>query len=283
MEEEVTGTEEETVISVEPAEDGKGSDGIVVEEGDETKGAEGAEKTTESGDKTTESGELSDESKEMKDNLSRLENDKKNLQIALHKERQAKKKKTDEPEATLTKEQLLGIMQEHGDDPNILLNVVEEMAKQAAKGVKKSAMTEIESSRRDGDAEQFLQKQFPQIYEDGSPWRTQVDSVKSQYEFEDSPFGDFLGLAVTVLHNYEGLYTQAVEKGKQEALTGEADKNRTKELNANTVKTKKGKTSSAAGLTTANLQVAETLGLKGKALETYKKMISGSNVVSMEG
>lgn len=278
MAEEVkTGEEiEETVISIEPATEEEGSGGI--EEGATEDVAKGNE------DDPVKDQELSDKSKAMEDNVARLETDKKNLQIALHKERQAKKKKTDEPEeATLTKEQLLGIMQEHGEDPNVLLNVVEHMAKQAARGVKKTAMTELESSRRDTDAEQFLQKQFPQIYEQGSPWRTQVDQVKTQYEFEDSPFGDFLGLAVTVLHNYEGLYNQAVEKGKQTALTGEADKNRSKELNANTVKTSKGKKSSGAELSATNLQVAETLGIKGKALETYKKMMGGNDTVSMGG
>jgi len=88
-----------------------------------------------------------------------------------------------------------------------------------------------------------------------------------------------LGLAVTVLQNYETIYANAVEKGKALALSEAADKGRKKDLDANNLTSKKGEALKGE-LTESHKNVAAVLGLKGKGLKTYHKLL-GKSTVSM--
>ena len=71
-----------------------------------------------------------------------MKEDKKSLNIALNQERQKNKTKPpeNESETPLNRDQLLGIMKEHKDDPETLFNVFEYMTKKAGKDIEKAAV-----------------------------------------------------------------------------------------------------------------------------------------------
>jgi type III secretory pathway component EscV len=78
--------------------------------------------------------EPEDPAKLLKDQVTKLESEKKNLNVALHQARQERKSKKTVDGEQLTDDQVEELIKEHGDDPKVLRNVVQYIAEQSTKG-----------------------------------------------------------------------------------------------------------------------------------------------------
>ncbi len=293
----------EIVIGEEPPDKGVGSaKEEIVDVDDLVENALGGEESPKKGEKA-ESGETDDKKggepkgKEpapkkspeilaLEQRLTTLETKKKNLEIALHKERQAKKATPKEEEAALTDDQLKKIMEEN-PDPDTQLRVMRYMAQQVAKGAKKDAIDEVTVSAKAKQMNAYLLQNYPALADESSDMRTEVDATKEALGFTDHPYGDYIATGVRVLENLPDILKQAYEKGKVAALGEGAEAARKAKIKGEELTPggkRGGSESGGDGLTASQKEAAKRMGLRGPALATYTKLVGrNARSITVEG
>lgn len=219
------------------------------------------------------------EAEKLKSEVDRLKEDKKNLQKALHDkrfERKQEKAKDDTP--VLTDDQLVAILEEHKDDPRVLLNAIKYQAEQIAKNVKKSVMDETEVKAKQKDLDSFLKSRYPDLETEDSEMRVAVDKTKEVLGLVDNPFGDYLATGVQVLSNLEGIVKHWYEEGKKAAGSEQMDAARKKQIKDGQLTPDGGKRggdgSDKSGLSPSQMETAKKLGFKTPAqLKLYRDQI----------
>lgn len=201
----------------------------------------------------------------------------KNLNRALHESRSKKKAGKDKQEGEpLSQEQLVAILHEHKDDPATLLNIVEYVASQAASGAKKDAINETEIAQKVKEVNTILLEEFPDLSDESSMMRTNVDETKRYFNVESHPFGDLFGTAVNVLYNLKDIVQAAEERGKEAALKEKADHKRKKSANDTNLAPKgKGKGSlSPSTLSSRHVAVAKQMGMTPSQAKIYATLVN---------
>lgn len=223
--------------------------------------------------------------KEIEGKIARLEQDKKNLQKALHTERQKKKEPAKEDSVTLSDDQLLGIIKENPENPEVLLRVVRYVSERAAKGEKAAAISEIDVSQKSKAVNNMVLERYPSLAEESSEMRTEIDAVKESLGLKDSPFGDAFAVGVKVVEQLPTLLRNAFEKGKAEALKDAAEKKRGDKIE-DTKLTPKGKGKAADDadeLTQDQSSTASQLGMTPSQKKIYAKLVGKQpKVLSVE-
>jgi hypothetical protein len=214
-----------------------------------------------------------DRFKTMETRLTRLEQDKKNLRIALHKERQGKKAETKE-DVTLSDEQLKNILKENPDDPDIQLKVTRYMAEKIAKGMKDTALSEVDVSQKSKAINKLLLDRYPALADEGSEMRTEIDEVKESLGIKEHPFGDAFAVGVRVVENLPTLLTNAYNKGKEAALGTVAEKKRGEKIDESKLSPKgSGKSSVVTELTADQDGTAKQLNMTASQKKIYAKLV----------
>jgi hypothetical protein len=209
----------------------------------------------------------------------------KELNRALHEERQKGKKKDDE--VSLTDDQLLGIMDQYKDDPKTLLNVIKYQAQQAAKGETKKVVDDEVTKAKKAEAETFLYNAFPDLEKDDSELRAAVNKTIQYLGVDNHPLKDLFGTAVEYLRAGPKLMREAYEKGMKDAKAGKVEEKRKEDVKGSTL-TPKGSGTDKKGASTPEVQdVANRLGLKTpQQMALLRKLTAGakgSRSISVEG
>jgi hypothetical protein len=211
--------------------------------------------------------------KAIRSELDSLKKDKKNLQIALHKERQGKKE-APKDDVVLTDKQLQSIIEENPDNPEVLLRVTRYMAEKIAKGEKAAAISEVDVSQKSKAVNKLLLDRYPALADDSSEMRTEIDQVKESLGIADSPFGDAFAVGVRVVENLPTLLTNAYEKGKKDALGTVAEKKRGDKIDDTKLSPKgSGKSTVVTELTADQSSTAKQLNLSPSAAKIYAKLV----------
>lgn len=216
-----------------------------------------------------------------------LKEKKKNLERALHQERQGKKAtaKEGKDETPLNDDQLIQILRDN-PDPETQLRVARYVANLEAKKAKDIAIADVGTSQRSRAMNQFLSENYPSLYEDGSETRTDIDSVKVNLGIVDHPYGDFFAVGTRVLENLSKITKDAYERGKQDALAGKAEENRGKKIEEASL-TPKGKgtggKNGVEGLTKEQRETAKQMGMTPSQLKIYAQLTGkAARTVSVE-
>lgn len=214
-----------------------------------------------------------------------------NLNKAIHGLRQENKKlktspaDTDESgEAPLTKAQLTGLIEEHKDDPNTMLNIIEYVSKQAASKTKKDAVNEIEISQTKRQADEFMTQNFPDVQKEGTELKGIVDETRSKLFLDDHPLSDQLTLGALIMYDLENIKKASFEQGKEESLKGKAEDKRKKDVNDKKLTPsgkKGGDKKGESSLTSDQEDVAKRLGLSKRGRAMYAKL-KASKTLSAE-
>lgn len=224
----------------------------------------------------------------LKSEIDRLNKKVTDLNKALHEERKAKKAQPakDEGGEQLSKADLLKLYKEYKDDPDTMFQIMSYMAEQTAKGAAKESVDKSKVEANKKETESFLQKNYPDVFDEDSELRKVVNKTKGEMMLENHPYGDFLGTATQLLINAPKLMKQAYDKGRDDALNGKAEKTR-KEVIKESGLTPKGKGASVGetlGLTDVQKDVAKKLGITGDKLKTYQKIVNkNARSISVEG
>ncbi|MFA5377529.1 MAG: hypothetical protein WC455_17390 [Dehalococcoidia bacterium] len=245
----------------------------------------GEEPPADKGEKKVEGAE-DDRLKAMETRLTNLERDKKNLQIALHKERQGKKSEKSKPDAeALTDEQLEKILEDN-PDPKTALKVTRYMAEKIARGMKDTAIADVQTGQRSKAMENLLLERYPALADEGSDMRVEVDSEKEALGLKDHPYGDFFAVGSKVLQNLPAIIKEAYERGKKEALSVKADEKRGEKIKDADL-TPKGKKSATGGvdsLTKEQKESAKQMGLTPSQMKVYANLVGKKpRTVAVEG
>lgn len=174
---------------------------------------------------------------------------------------QSKEAKAEE-ESPLTDAQLRQLYKEHKDDPDTLFNIVEYQIKQGAKKAGQETFDAAEMSKRKLAADNYITQNWPDLNNDASPLRHQVDQMKQAADLNNHPMGDVMGLALLILNNLPTLNDGVFEAGKQAGLGEKADGKRKKKIEDTKI-SPSGKGGGKKG--EGNI-------LSGSALETAKQM-----------
>lgn len=249
-------------------EDEEDSEEVIEEEEEKKKGEKKEEKSEPS------------EADKLKTELERLKEDKKNLQKALHDKRfERRKEKEKEETPVLTDDQLVAILEEHKNDPRVLLNAIKYQAEQIAKGVRKNVLDETEIKAKQKDIDAFMKARYADLDVEDSEIRVAVDKTKETLGLTDNPFGDYLATGVQVLNNLEGIVKHWYEEGKKAAASETMDAARKKQIKDGQLTPGGGKGSGkgngdGTGLTPSQLETAKKLGFKSAAqLKLYRDQI----------
>ncbi|MFH1641047.1 MAG: hypothetical protein ABIA66_03680, partial [Candidatus Omnitrophota bacterium] len=155
----------------------------------------------------------------LKSELEQLKEDKKNLNKALHSLRQEKKKDSVKADTgRLSEAQLKQIIEDNPEDTETQFRVLRYLAEEYSKGASKEAVNAAEISRTKTKLDDYLNEQYPEITEDGSDMRREVEEAKTGLALENHPFGDYLAVAARVLDAVPNLMKDAFEKGKAQGL-----------------------------------------------------------------
>jgi hypothetical protein len=212
--------------------------------------------------------ELSEKMADYETRMQRLEDDKRNLKKALHEARQEKKAKKVDDTVSLTDADLTKIIEEHKDDPSVLLNAVTYKMEQIVKKGKIEAVDEVQVKQKANQLNNFLKSKFGDtLDDDSSELRVGINKAKDFLNVSDHPFGDAIGAAAVVFENMPKLLQAEYERGKNEALTGNVEKNRVSGIkNGNSLmsgsKRTDGGSNKATGLTESQAETAKQLGFK---------------------
>jgi hypothetical protein len=262
-----------------PAEDVKDVDDMLNGEKDEKDEKTPADKGEE---KEVEDPKL----KTMEQRLTRLEEDKKNLKIALHKERQEKKAAKAAPDdPVLTDEQLEKILEENPDSAT-QLKVVRYMAEKIAKGERKTAIEDVNAGQRSREMNKLLLDRYPDLADEGSAMRVEIEETKENLGISDHPYGDFFAVGARVLENLPTILTNAYEKGKKEALGEKAELKRGEKINGGklTPGGKKTAPSGVEGLTKEQNESATQMAMTPSQRKIYAQLVGkNTKTVSVEG
>ena len=259
-------------------------DGEFAEPDTETQDAE-VNEDEENKESATPSGE--DDEKEsaeldtLKSQIERLSKDKKDLQVALHQARQAKKQeKESSGEDALSREQILGILNEHGDDKDTMLRVLEYMVDQKLKGAKDDTLNAAEINRKKHDLESNLIKANPDLADENSDLYHRVETMKGQMNLDQHPFGQYLAYSALVSASLPKIIEHWKEVGKREALDTTADNKRKAKIKDNALPPSKkdtGDSTKSTGLPQNFSETAKQLQLSKKQLAIYKSLIGNKS------
>ena len=202
----------------------------------------------------------------------------KDLSRLAYEKRQEKKVEKAE-DAQLSDADLAKIIEEHKDDPAVLLNTFKYVADQRAKKTKNEAIDEVDTKRKAEYISGVLHKYYGESVDDeSSDLRQAINKAKSYAGFEDHPLGDGIGAGLVVLDQLPVLLKNAYERGKAEATNGTVEKKRVSSIeNGKTFV--KGKLDSSvtakSKLSESELETAQRMGFKpgSPKFETYKRQI----------
>lgn len=267
-------------INLEEGEGGEGDDSGKVKD-------EGGKGDDDSGKKKAEDDPVARQITDLNARINRLENDKSDLKKALHQARQDKKQDKGEP---LDDNQILAILNEHKDDPTVLLNTIKYVAKQHAAGAKKDAVDDVEISNQRRDLDNYCANMYGENWtNEDSTIRKNVVKARENFKLGDHPFGDFLGLAAGFFMNFPTIQKNIIEKAKADALKGKAEDAREGQIKDGSLPSGKktgggGGDKGKFGLTAAQIATAGKLGLKSDSqLKIYASQILKGKPAKKEG
>jgi hypothetical protein len=204
----------------------------------------------------------------------------KDLQKALHQTRQENKAlkegKAAEPEAQFTDAQLKQILEEHGNDWGVVLNVLNQKVKQETLKTKAAVVDDVETKQIKANLDGFLERELPEIKQEGSELRTQVDATKEKMRLGDHPYGDFLASAAILMTNWKKIQTEREEALKKELLGDKVETKRKEVVKQTSISSKGSKAGETGRILPADVAgKAKQMGLNKRQTEIYAKLLKG--------
>lgn len=269
--------------------DGKDDDDVEEEEDEEESVEEEGDEEDDDADDSDEgsdddSDEGGDDKKKVDENelrfqnmelrMNQLESDKKGLQTALHQARQKNKKKKDsesDEDVVFNDEQLVGMIEEHGNDPETMLRIFKQVATQTTND--KTNAEEISKIKNTHDT--YVSERWPDIDNPDSDLSKKVNQALKTLRVENHPMGNYLALSVMVTEELPNIQAEAYERGKADAMKDKGVSSKKKVNNLTPSGNKK--SSKKSKLDGKLLKTANQIGLDERQRKIYAKLINKEN------
>jgi len=248
--------------------DGEEEDTETEETKDEETDSEEEEEQQEQDEDDSELTTLKDENEDLKRQIKNLNKGAYQMRKAL----ESKDKDKGDDEVEFTDAQLLGMLQEHKEDPAVVMQIMKYIGQQSARKAKDETLdaADIASTKKQVDA--FVSKNWPELSEEGSDLRKDVDEAISSLRLKEHPYAEYLGISAALLANLPDMLKAAEEKGKSGALKDKTETNRKQSIKDKKLSdTGKKKTPESAKLSDTQEQTANQLGLTPDQKKLYSK------------
>jgi hypothetical protein len=189
----------------------------------------------------------------------------KDLQKALHATRQenkALKEGKGAGEEVFTDAQFKAILDEHGSDWGVAMNVLKQMVKQEQTKGSKQVLDDVETKQVRTNLDGFLSREWPEVLQEGTEAHTNVEKAKEHFRIQDSPYGTYLASGAVLLSNMPTIVKKIKEDARREALEG--------------------KTEAPKGLPVDVTSKAKQMGLNKRQTEIYAKLLKGGKRMAAE-
>jgi hypothetical protein len=200
----------------------------------------------------------------------------KNLNAGAYKMRKALEAKdtTDKDEdGKFTDTQLLGMLREHKDDDAVQLQIMKHVSEESSKKIEAKVVDAAEIAATKKQVDSFITKNWPEINEEGSDLRKDVDEAKKMLRIEDHPYSDYLGIAAALVTNLPDMITAAEERGKSAKIKDKNETNRKQSIKDNKLSDKGRKIGAEVKLPAQAQATAKQLGLTKSQIKIYKQML----------
>ena len=198
-------------------------------------------------------------------------------------QKDSRKKEGDDEEVEFTDAQLLGMLEQHKDDSTIMLQIMKHIGQQAAKKGKNEAVDAAAVASTKKEIDSFINQNWPEINEDGSDLRRDVEEAKKMLRLEDHPFSDYLGIAAAVMANVPDMIKEAEERGKKGGIKDKNEVNRKQAIKDKRLSEKGKKKGEKVTLPAQAAQTAKQLGLNDRQAKLYSKLLNaGKKPVTAE-
>ena len=203
-------------------------------------------------------------------------------ELARLKADKAKPKDADE-DPDFTDAQLLQMMKDHSDEPEVMFQIMKQMQKQAGKSIEKKteSMAKITETRK--ELLGITEKVMPGALEEGTKLYSDVQTSKSYLGLEEHPYGDVLSLAMMSFRNVPKLVQNVKDTMRKELLGKGANTNRKEAIKAESLAGKGTKKAAAKKLTEGENDAVKRLGLTKNQLKYYNKFIGKNDAVQTTG
>jgi hypothetical protein len=208
----------------------------------------------------------------------------KDLQKALHQTRQENKQLKDGKGAKaedefLTDEQVKAILEEHGNDWNTVLRVINHQATKAATKARGEVVNEVETKKVQARLNEFLQAEWPDVVKEDSEIRPHLDKTKEELGIEANPYADFLAAGAHFLTNWrkmaDTIVKQTEERVRKETLGEKAEGARKVVVQKTSLAGKGGadKTKAAPAVPANVDAIAKQMGMTPRQRQIYTQLV----------
>lgn len=187
------------------------------------------------------------------------------LKISVRKETKLETKPDEKPEK-LTRSQIVGILKEHKDDPEVLLNVIEHMSEQKAEATRDATLKDVNyrqwHSNLSGIANRIMSEDEDGYLAANPKVKGGLDEYAENLGLKDHPIGKLAAYAIMRLSEATKAKSKVDDKSTKDDATkdkGKMDKTRTFD-----------KLDKTLGLNPEHIAAAKKFGVK---LETYAKFV----------
>jgi hypothetical protein len=216
-----------------------------------------------------------DMEKKMEDFKASAEKEKEDLQKEIKRLgyalRKAEKGGSKKEENVFTDSQLLQMMKDHQDEPEVLFQIMKQMAKQSGESAAKTAESKAAIKEKRAELTGIVDKTFPGALNEGSTLYGSIQDTMEKYGLTDHPYGDVMALGLITTQNLPNFYKNVQEQTKKELLGDNADKKRKDKIKTEKL-AGKGSKMDSVDLSPGMGEAVKRLGLTSKRqIELYKK------------
>jgi hypothetical protein len=240
------------------------------EENPETETEETSEEDEEVKEEKTKDKKPPSDVDELKKEIYELKTLKNNLQRALSQARQEKKQPSSQE--VLSPAQVKQIIAEHGDNPEVMYNIVQYVASQSTN--KQLDANRVSAMRSEHD--KYISQRWPEMADEDSQLSVLAKDTMGSLQLENHPLGKYLALSSLICEQLPNYQKMAYEQGKADALKGKAEKGRQKGVKADVI-TPAGSGRKAQGgdnLPEQFVQTASQLNMTPGQRKIYARLVS---------
>ena len=235
-----------------------------------------------------------DEKSELQKELDRLKAEKEKLQkdrdrafYNLRKAKAENKPDKKDSEVEFSDTQLLQLIEEHRDDPAVMLQLMKQVSKQQGKAQAVDAVKAAEIKQVKSQMDNFLVENFPAYVQDETVESQELTKAKALLSIDDHPFSDFLSVAGMMLMRLPAIQKEAFENGKAEALKKNGEDTRKRNIRESNLGPGKPKTKAAVVSDTEKIAKANAkqMGMTESQYKRYLQLLKGAKqrVVTVDG
>ena len=192
----------------------------------------------------------------------------------LRKKFKAIEAKSADKDVKFTDEQLKEMLDEHQDDPAVMLQIMKHVSAQTSNDAAKAHVDAADISKRKKEMDDYLLASWPDAFVEGSKDQKDIQQAKDFMHLNEHPLGDALAGAMTMFLQMPDMLENAKKEAREGAI--KVEDNRKKTIKQNSLES--GKAKNAPGQPSNNaLAVAKQMGLSKSATKVYLKLRKNAN------